>query len=724
MNLFFGPGRSPHRLGDLGSWPVPELAELVVSGVPPFGLEVLALEPGLNALYGLNGAGKTTLLDAIRAAASGMRSRSTSGQPSRVELRFRLRPDPSAKRKRGESLARQDTPLVQQVLAPLSQVMNRGLLVPPVAPTLSSVLAFKIQEAFRFVKSDDKLRTIVQELGPRLRISLVPVGSSDATWRVSLTTSYVQDDTPKTTRLFSKWSREWEKICQLNLDAHKSEEAMVQSEEGDPDLGDRLNEAVDEWGHLLVPFDRLSNATLGLEPSGFLEQVNHRFPRSGEPLVLFESTEFLAPRLLSFVETEGDAESLPLPPLVGEGVKEVAREGGLAPTIREQLAAASTAATAILGRLLLDAPVLEIEEIPTRDWLRQPALRWTARDPSTGAPVPISSLSRAQKKWAGFAIKWSALAPAEARPRIAVIDEPESAMHRTAERHLAAGLSEIAQESNVYMVVATHSPFFLDEPSTRVIRVYRDSVDGTARTGPLDGVRMAELAELGLRPSDLLARTKTFLLVEGQHDKIVIESFIGARLEELRVGVLAMRGATQAPSIASCTILMKYLDADFVAVLDNTNASRVQDAWIVAKNLKQVKGRKAAQEHLNERLSDKDTECVYLKKLMIEALHEGTENRFQRMWGVRAPDILDYLPCERIVPGQNSWEKLRAEYEALSKKRRPQFKKWIEREYEARLEDWDVKAAAESMDRIPPEFSALLMALEEPGDSGMIVEPQ
>ena len=47
---------------------------------------------------------------------------------------------------------------------------------------------------------------------------------------------------------------------------------------------------------------------------------------------------------------------------------------------------------------------------------------------------------------------------------------------------------------------------------------------------------------LGLEPSELLMMIRVFLIVEGQHDEVVVNRFIEDTLEAARVTILKMRG--------------------------------------------------------------------------------------------------------------------------------------------------------------------------------------
>ena len=53
------------------------------------------------------------------------------------------------------------------------------------------------------------------------------------------------------------------------------------------------------------------------------------------------------------------------------------------------------------------------------------------------------------------------------------------------------------------------------------------------------------MGELGLTPSDLLSRVRTFILVEGAHDRAVLAATDGEQLSLLNAHILMLGGATQ-----------------------------------------------------------------------------------------------------------------------------------------------------------------------------------
>jgi hypothetical protein len=168
---------------------------------------------------------------------------------------------------------------------------------------------------------------------------------------------------------------------------------------------------------------------------------------------------------------------------------------------------------------------------------------------------------------------------AEDRVTVYVFDEPERHLHPTAQREAARSLAALVREG-ASLIVATHAPAFLNEPipHSRLVRLSR--VDGTTRATPLDGGRLVaveqHLAELGLTRADLIQLTRGVLLVEGEHDRLVVESFYGERLADAAIRVMTIRGAHNVPALLDADLL-RELGVRVLLMLDETSERFVDD---------------------------------------------------------------------------------------------------------------------------------------------------
>ena len=370
-------------------------------------------------------------------------------------------------------------------------------------------------------------------------------------------------------------------------------------------------------------------------------------------------------------------------------------------------------ANEIYTRLILDGPHLHLL-VPHAQNILHENVRWVARPDSSGENLELTDLSEAELKWAIVSIQL-ALMPSPSG--FMTLDEPEAALHRSAESHIAAELEKIAREKNMCVIAASHSPEFLnlDEAIVRMVRHPQQQSQGEALIQEVTDLDREELQEFGLLPSDLLRRQKGFLLVEGQHDLLVWQALLGDELKSRRIEILPLRGAAKLKSTLDSRVLFDFTDSHVFPVLDALRAGVVDDAWTDAKAMKENDGLEAAIALvLNAFKSLKEDEARLMESFMTRALEMGRENRLSPQ-GLSAPDVLDYLPVASFVPEAESWESLRAELEA-SKGSAPsgnEFKKWLQTAKKADLSDAAIQRAAESCDYIPEDFSKVLSRMDE-----------
>lgn len=349
-------------------------------------------------------------------------------------------------------------------------------------------------------------------------------------------------------------------------------------------------------------------------------------------------------------------------------------------------------ADAIYESLLMEPPTLHLEMRPVKDWINRPALRWTARRSVDDSPVPLSQLSTAERRWARIAIKMTLLGKTGG---YLVLDEPEAALHRTAEGHMANGLSRL---EGLKVVVATHSPELLDERRARRVWVRRRGPGQTSDLVPFRGAEQAEMTTLGLMPSDLLRQDRAYVLVEGEHDYQILLGYFGPRLRDAGVRLLPLRGASRLKTALDSQFLLTYSDAKIFAFLDGLNVPVIDTAWQEA--LTAVAANAPISEVI-DRLRvglagiDKKTR-EFLEPFLTGALQHGHHTRVEAL-GIAGSDILDYLPVEELVPGAESWHWLR-ERLARGMDKAPtetQFKEWLVKVHRADLSPEHLRSAAE-----------------------------
>lgn len=300
-----------------------------------------------------------------------------------------------------------------------------------------------------------------------------------------------------------------------------------------------------------------------------------------------------------------------------------------------------------------------------------------------------------------------------------LLDEPEAALHRSAEAQMAAYFERLADTAAQHVIAATHSPELLDTATARVFEIRRH--EGRRIVKQLDAVSRDNMAELGLQPSDLLRRQRGFILVEGAHDSLFIEELFGPQMRRLRIETLALRGTSDLSS-AKIRFLFDNTPAHVFVLLDNIRAYELSRTWTSVLE-HQRRGR------LDEAHNVLDSvECLRatkegkkLKRLLAEALLNGYADRLTPH-GLNKADIIEYLPVEAFVAGATDWSALRVEHRQRrnDKPNTPKdFKKWLAGEpHRADFRSDAMRAIIQQLDAVPPDLLRLLKTVEAHSTKG------
>ena len=301
------------------------------------------------------------------------------------------------------------------------------------------------------------------------------------------------------------------------------------------------------------------------------------------------------------------------------------------------------------------------------DWLLGRRPHWTARLRGGAHKHPLAALSAAQQRWARLAARL-ALRDGHGQPLVFLCDEPEGGLHRKAEEQLAAGLASAMDDRAAFAVVATHSPFLLNQPKARPVLVHRELTSGQTTVSPVPLAVLDELdAEhaqdrLGLTPGALLDLMRVAVLVEGLHDVWLLRATLHTDLEASMANVYPMRGAKGLRSLAEANLLFTGTNAPILLVLDNIQIEVVH-TWELARLRAQTGDADAATELL---LSVKDRgqgELRWLKELGRLAIRTGRLDRLH-VFGLTQIDAVCYLPANALLKGGRDWEAAVAAYAA------------------------------------------------------------
>jgi hypothetical protein len=388
----------------------------------------------------------------------------------------------------------------------------------------------------------------------------------------------------------------------------------------------------------------------------------------------------------------------------------------ISPELTNAAKRVSDQANSILSDVVPDFPTVEMQIQPVMTWLNGKFFSWVAKDQPSGATVPLASLSEAQRRWATLAIQVALWSTQPGGPHSAMlIDEPELALHSLAAHRVATALAGLATDSALPIIVTSHSAAFLDLPEAGLIHVYRDP-KGVTQTQPMPSTIKddfdASIQRLGLSRSEGLQLIRLFVVVEGEHDKIVLETLFGHELAQLRASILVMRGTRNAVTILDSQMLVRYTDAAILVVLDGHALTDIPSAWSRAR-------RYASQGDVDkaQRAFLKSTKGVHsggelvFKELGSAALETGRWPRFD-LHILSEPDIIYYLDPAELDPSLGGWKELNRDYARTSNPGEG-IKAWLSRVRGIRLGNKDVRHATSKLDHIHADLTRLLSAAEK-----------
>ena len=381
------------------------------------------------------------------------------------------------------------------------------------------------------------------------------------------------------------------------------------------------------------------------------------------------------------------------------------------PVVAPFLDRASMEATRFASMLLEHAPRMECRLTPPSRWHREPAVRWIALDTS-GHWVDLDELSSAQQRWAKFSIRLALGNYRAGVPLVVLLDEPEKALHRTAERHLARGLRQLTDEFDATVIVATHSPAFLDGSPRQLVHIRRDA-DGRTVADKMPNNLRERIGTLGLDTSDLLQLCRTVVLVEGQHELVIFDELFDSEFREAGAIAFAIRGVTKLASAADAQLMFGYTNARLLVVVDNEDAERVRSIWERACGAADS-GADPIPVLSEFTKKKKDTEALFLQEFCALAIRERHRGRIG-FYTMSLPDIPEYLPVHSVASGappEATWESLHKLHRQTAKHIR--FKDWMSSEYHADYTEDGLRSAVRSLDHIDAELVGLLNEIRWP----------
>lgn len=306
---------------------------------------------------------------------------------------------------------------------------------------------------------------------------------------------------------------------------------------------------------------------------------------------------------------------------------------------------------------------VEVQALEPRWWelnkgqrLRIALVPHDVEEPEYKGPPPgygLDAVGSGLRVWTMFAVHEALRRSSkrESKTTLFVFDEPERHLHPAAQREVVSFIASIVGEG-ANVIVATHSPAFLNEaiPHARYVRLSRSEgetpVSRKTQAFPLDPGRLAaierNLPELGLTRADLIQLTRGVLLVEGEHDRFIVQSFFGDDLADAHIRILSLRGTDNALALIDAELLQQ-LGVPVFLMLDRTSSQFVEDL-----NRGRITRGATKEERVLASLA------VVLKSRQFEVTHVS----------LNVPDIAWALPekaVKLVAPTFPGWKQVTAE---------------------------------------------------------------
>ena len=325
----------------------------------------------------------------------------------------------------------------------------------------------------------------------------------------------------------------------------------------------------------------------------------------------------------------------------------------------------------------------QILQSPKSRWMSELVLQW--KQPITGRWLELESASQGQRDIILMLLAMAASpkggVPAS-KDHLLLIDEFDQHLHQTVTSKFLEIAQRRALQWGTRAILSTHSAPILAHPSTRQLpRIFaRRTVDGAfsySQRPPETGEQLA--AELGVDLLSALAFARMFVMVEGEHDEVVLQSLLttGRGGEEVAgVELINARGTWAFEGIWNN--VLRYFSAPVLVVHDKLDR-RFEKAWA---ELKERAGRDGEtmprwvetdfhrmRVEIDDRSMKKksrrgDDETDKMLKVVFsifggrEGLPSARDVLRLTFHGIDSPDIIRLLPIDHFLDARRhgSWE--------------------------------------------------------------------
>jgi energy-coupling factor transporter ATP-binding protein EcfA2 len=362
----------------------------------------------------------------------------------------------------------------------------------------------------------------------------------------------------------------------------------------------------------------------------------------------------------------------------------------------------------LLPRLKIGLGGLRLEpdwELPS--WLKGTPARLEALDQPSDEWVGTAELSEAQQRWVANALTIGAAK--EGGSEIVVIaDEADAGVHVTASTSIFRTLSELPGIG----FASSHSPTALRTPLARLLHVHRNA-DGNVTVGPAGLASDAKVSadKLGVDLIDLLATRYLTVIVEGAHDRAVLEGILDGEDHLDRMLIIEGRGTRTMTGIPDATLLVDFTDQQILVIVDNARNERLQPV-VEALKLFQADGRSTKAALKESGFEGLRSGATPEERTLLEIIERSYSRRIIDRFGIHGlptRDVAQLLPAE-LFGLEADWPKLEKDYKSDRTDR--DFKTWLREERGVSITVRTIKKAVRNLDEYSPGLLAFREAVE------------
>lgn len=311
-------------------------------------------------------------------------------------------------------------------------------------------------------------------------------------------------------------------------------------------------------------------------------------------------------------------------------------------------------------------------------------------------------------------------------PKLLIWDEPELGLYPLAVRRLTEQIIPELVEDGFKIIFATHSLHL----ASRADQIY-EAIRENAYFPDLRVVSQfdkSKLLELGFSMSDALLAQRGFVIVEGVHDQIILNTLFEKKFYNSGKRILKVNGKENILTLPETELLLAF-DQPINLVLDGGERSGLSLTFLqqlnvllktaCANNFKDI-------ELLAERILPRSPsdEGATIKRFLVQLLNTAkVRNDFESLQKISIfmlskDDILDYLRPSELWPGKmldDDWARIKDQfirYQKIRKSNQPNyktFKTFCKIHLGLPISENSIKRAVQkSLDRtVHPDFESL-----------------